>query len=383
MTIKLSNVYDYALKIFLCMAALFYLPIQANVGDPVMWGYMVQELFFRYGVVLLFALSCMVPRVRQLTFSSFPMLLVCSLITAVLFGFDVSFRTGILNIFMGLVFYKMIYESIQINKLKQFAWWFGWLLLINFIWCGLQWHGIDMLFSYVAGPTPGKMDSIIGFMRLKVHLGILAALLTPMVICYAPAFLLCIIPLVVFSQSSTAALAVVVSCIVLGWYRARNITLFILCAALLAFGVWFIFFFDMPGGQFGERFKVWGKLLELTFKQNTIIGNGIGRFKTLNILTMQKNGTPLVWMWAHNEFLQSLYELGVVGIACITSYIIGIHKNVQKFLKDKAIVTLYSSFLAILILSAVQFPWHLARFVPIMLFIMASLHASVEEQKNG
>jgi O-antigen ligase len=89
----------------------------------------------------------------------------------------------------------------------------------------------------------------------------------------------------------------------------------------------------------------------------------------------------MVWTWAHNEFLQGLYEFGLIGMACVIGYIVNIHKKAQELMNDKAVIALYASFISIIILSCVQFPFHLGRFVPIMLFLMACLHAKLEEPK--
>jgi hypothetical protein len=62
-------------------------------------------------------------------------------------------------------------------------------------------------------------------------------------------------------------------------------------------------------------------------------------------------------------------------------YIINIHKKAQELMKDKATLALYASFISIIIISFVQFPFHLGRFVPVMLFLMAALHARLEEPK--
>jgi hypothetical protein len=389
MTIKLSNVFDYALKAFLFIGTIFFVPVLAgtNPEEAAAFGYMVQELFFRYGVVTLFALSLSVPRVRALVFQSLPLFLITTVITAILFGFHVQMRSGILNIGMGLLFYKIVYESVDLTKLKTFAWWFGWLLFFNLVWCVLQWNGKDMLWVHVdegrllGQNAVGLLDKIVGFMRLKVHLGVLAALLTPLVVAYAPAFLLCIIPLVIFSQSSTAAFAVVVTCIVMGVYRMKNVMLAILSFALLAFGVWFICFFDMAagiGGGFYERISVWSSVVGMTFKQCSVIGAVVGRFGALGFTTLQQSGVPILWKWVHNEFIQAFYEFGAVGMACLIAYIVAIHKKAQEFMKDKAVLVLYASFITIIILSLTHFPWHLGRFVPVMIFLLATLHAKID-----
>jgi len=67
-----EKAFEYALKIFIVVSTLFYLPAPPNMPGPqqVEFGYLIQELFFRYGIVVLFCLGSMLkPTTSQLSFS--------------------------------------------------------------------------------------------------------------------------------------------------------------------------------------------------------------------------------------------------------------------------------------------------------------------------
>lgn len=379
------NFFEYALKLFLCIGIVFYCPVSGglSVEEAVNFGYLSQELFFRFGAMVVFCAGLTQTPLRSLKFYSLPMFFVYALCAALLFQFPGFMQNQLTNLFMGVLFYKTVFEHLDFSRLKSYAWWIGWVLFINLAFCALQANGRQVLFSEASHAVAGPMDRMIGMMKLKVHLGTLAAISAPLITLFAPAFALCLIPMLVLGISSSAMIAFVLSVILLMWFRLPKKVSIPLSVLILLAGVAFVVFYDMPGGQFGERFKIWEFTLDRSLRFSPIIGSGIGSFKALNIATIQNNGTPIAWGWVHNEGLQALFEFGLIGIAILGSYLVKRYKEFGQFKSDRILQVLFTSCLSILIISFIQFPFHLGRFTHLIIFMFSGFHARVEDLKNA
>lgn len=379
------NLFEYALKAFLVIGVIFYVPISSSVGNvnAVEFGYFSQELFFRYGIMVLFCLAQMRQPVRTLKMNSIPLLVIFVIIASLFQGFTNTARHSILNMFCWFVLYKTIYEHFYFARLKSFSWWLGWLLFLNLAVCALQYNGHDLLYTHVDGSIPGLMDRIMGLMKLKVHLGILAAILFPLVVYFVPVFSICVIPLFYFGVSSVAVMSAVISSLIMAWLFLKKRLAALITILVLLSGVAFVVLYDMPGGQFGERFKVWGATASVTLKTNPVIGSGIGAFKNLNIVTKQKNGEFIPWSWAHNEFIQAFYEIGILGLAIVVGFLVKRYQEFETFYYDSVLKVLFCVCLSIVIISIFHFPFHLARFAHLIAFFFAIYHARVEDLRHA
>ncbi len=65
-----------------------------------------------------------------------------------------------------------------------------------------------------------------------------------------------------------------------------------------------------------HRFQVWKKSLEL-WRPNTIIGNGLGSFRALFALKSPEFASDGYWAQAHNDYIQILFQQGIVGLGII------------------------------------------------------------------
>lgn len=378
------NFLEYALKIFLFIGVILYVPFSGTDPDKAIeFGYMVQDLFFRYGTIFLFCIAQTQTPIRTLKINSIPLLIMYLITSSLFIGFSLVSRASILNVFIWFVLYKTIYENFDFEKIKSYAVWFGFLLMINAAFCALQYNGHDFLFQSTSTIKPGLMDTVIGLLRVKVHLGVLAAILLPFVLVYAPIFSILTLLLFYFGVSSAAVFSAVISSISLAFMFLKKQTAFLIAGIIIVLGIIFVCFYDMPGGQFGERFKIWEGAASFVSHKNPILGIGIGSFKTINFATMQSNGEPIRWDWAHNEFIQGFFEMGIIGMAFVFSFLRARQKDFEDCYKDKILKVLYCSCFSILIISIFHFPFHLSRFSHLIAFFFATFHARLTELKNA
>jgi O-antigen ligase len=231
-----------------------------------------------------------------------------------------------------------------------------------------------------AGTIPEAIDNMtVGFMRLKVHLGVLAAILGPVIVFLAPAFALALLPLLWYAQSSVAVMALVLAFGVWAFLNMPRKWFVVLGILFIVAGISYVVFYDMPGGQFTERFKMWHGTISVALKTNPWIGNGIGSFSRFNFQTPQLGHDNIQWIWCHNEFVQSFFEFGVIGLGIIGYFLSSQAKRFKKYSKDTAIQICAISCISILCVSCFHFPWHMARFSHLCIFFFALYMARLDD----
>lgn len=381
MTIS-SKFFEYALKIFFVVSTLFYLPVAGNLsGDQkVELGYMHQELFFRYGTLFLFALSLLKKPNRIFTLKHFGLFLAYIIGISIFLNFDIQSRRSILNIGLALLLFKTVVEHIEIERIKTFAYWAFWLLCANLFLCLLQVIQHDPLYQHI-NPVIMPDSDPIGFMRLKATLGIFAAVLSPLLFILSPWLSIISLPLLYYSESSVAVGAFVITTMFLLSYRMKKVFFLLLLSLLCAAGAYYIFFIDMPSGQFASRLFIWEHTFSHALKTSPFFGVGVGKFAAFAPLMKQGGGNPepLMWIWAHNEFLQVFFELGIAGLTILGLYISGLWNKFRLYSENREIQSLFACFLAILLVSFFHFPFHLGKLAPMCIVLMALLHAKFVE----
>ena len=205
-----SKVFHYALKVYLFVSTLFYIPVPGNLsGEQIIeFGYMSQELFFRYGIVALFGLSCFLKRQREMNVKAIGIFLTYLVIISVFTGFDIRVRRTLLNIFFGCLFFKTVYEYLDTDEIKGVFKWLGALLFLNLALCVMQYFRIDPIFT--RNDSSGVVD-LAGFMRIKATLGTLACVIAPLLVFVSLWWLPVALALVWVSEASSAILALVAS----------------------------------------------------------------------------------------------------------------------------------------------------------------------------
>jgi len=400
-----SKVFDYALKIFIVVSTFFYLPfpsgIQATPDQVVQWMYDMQELFFRYGVFVLFGLSFFSKPKRHLKSVVLGLLLVYCISISTFMSFDLVTRRTLMNFSIGIFFYKMVVERAEAD-ISKYAFWLYWLLVANLVLSFLQTAQLDPIFGHVR-PELMPYDDEVGFMRLKATLGGLASVISPILFVLSPWLSLVSLPLLWYGESSTAILGFAAGTLFVLYYQSKRwIYFFLVLILFLTGGAAYVLKYDMPGGQFQERFKVWWTSSSRVLKQNPYFGLGGGKFAHSKFITPQGVEMdvidyataerrkipvklpypPLSWIWAHNEFLQFFFEFGIVGFVLIVLFLKNRVTDFRRFRKDNQLQCLFGCLIAIVVFSFFHFPFHLGKTVGLCLFLMALFHARVRHIEN-
>lgn len=380
----LNKVFKYCVMTFVCIGTLFYVPLKANMNpeDAVNLGYLYQDFFFRYGALFLFSFSCLLAPKRVINLKSMSILFIYFIFLALLMNFDLKMRVHLLNFGIGLLFVKTISEHFEDKSVKFIGKFFIALILINLVLMALQYFRLDPILT--AKPHTGSADLVVGFMRAKVHLGVLAAILAPFIYAVNPWLVLLCLPLLYFSVSSVAVCAFCLSFLLLSWFDLKRKAFIGLVLALFLIGAAYVLKYDMPGGQFGDRFKVWHQTISFSLKTNPVLGVGIGSFSKWNPTTVQ--GTTeerLPWIWAHNEYLQTYFEGGLFALFLMWSYVAGFFKNMIRLISDRESRAICASFLTVLMISFFHFPFHLSRLAIPCLFIMAMYEIKASKCKTN
>lgn len=379
---SIRRVFDISLAAFLVIGTYFW---QAHIPqgmNPIEYTYNIQELFFRYGVVWLFGLTLFVEPLRKANLKTLGVLLLYVLAISTMISFDIQQRRQILNLFVGILFFKIVVENFDFKALRFIVWCLFGILLVNVIFCFLQMANHDPVFVAMNKTVQG-FPRPVGLMRLEAHLGTMAAILGPLLVIVSPWLLIVTLPLFYFGTSSVAIVAFILSMAFVFWGRVPKRTFILAAVLILLAGVYYIVKFDMPGGNFGYRFHVWFMGLREVLTRTMFYGFGIGSWALWAPQTAQQtNSDPLTWLWAHNEYLQVFFELGIVGLIIL---LVWLKDSVSAYLgsgRGPIIKCLFASFISLALVSTCHFPFHLGRLAGISVFVLALFHAAVNQERK-
>jgi len=199
---------------------------------------------------------------------------------------------------------------------------------------------------------------------------------------------LLITPLVYLSKSSTAAIAFFLAYGFLLYFPVKNwigrdwkralIVIIPLVIGIIAC-VWYVVFKDAPTGQFERRLIVWRGGINYFLTKSPWFGGGLGSWNQHNLMTMQDNGIPAKWIWAHNEFIQVLTELGVLVGIPIWFYFKRFFKGLNFFIERHRII--FASMIALVLTAFFHFPLH-SKFVGFSIVILALIEAVKGEENE-
>lgn len=348
--------------------------------DVIQHAYNMQEFFVRFGFLGVFAISLFFTPVRQGDFRVFGFFIVYLLISSMVTGFGLEARRVILNVGLALLFYKVVTEHLKTDTLKIFAWWVLATILLNVVLMIYQGFNNDLLFTRVNNVDVPFNEKAVGFFKLKVNVGVFGAMAGVLLALINPFFSLLAIPFMWIGESSTSIVAFLVSMGTILYFRVRKAIFYIALAIILSLGSIYVLKVDLPGGQFGERFKVWNESLSLVLRVNPVIGVGAGTFSKVDFQTNQETvQEKLYWSWAHNEYLQIFFETGIIGLSIVLLFLYRQFKDFLEFSNDPTVQVLFASFLCVAIISICHFPFHVGKFSGFCVFIMALFHARIRE----
>ena len=380
----LSSYYEQALGVFLFVLTIFWLvvPLGTNPTEGVEILNNSQEFLFRFGALFFILISFFLSRRQVSTLNWVLVFGIYALADTLLIGYTLEARRGLLNLCIGILFIKSIAESVDLGKFKIFCYLFLILVVVNLILSVFQYFSLDPLYSmafiqtYIPEPT--------GFLRLNSHLGTMTAISAPFLFFLNPYLVILCLPLLFFSKSSVAVVSFLVGIGYLILKKYGKKVFFIILGLIVLLGVGFVFFYDMPSGNFGYRIDIWGRTISEVLKKAPIFGFGLGQFAVWAPKSMQSNGQPLVWLQCHNEILQTWFEIGIVGVLIIFAYLKDITKkafqgsrHIKSLLTSKD--TAYASVMIIFMNSLINFPFHLARLAGISCLAIGLLAATQEE----
>lgn len=344
---------------------------------PGLMAYKPQEMFFQYGVFVLFGLSLINERQRECLNKRLFYFLATLFILTITKHFEVVPRMTMLNMFLGFVAVKIIADYIELDY-EKIATVFEWVCVLNVIWLALQVLNIDPIFTNVYYENMPQVDHV-GFMGARFALGCAGALMLPFILRHKLWHAIIILPMLWFSKSSTVMGA---SALIFGVYlwarmpkRGFFRPLFILaCLSAGVLALVYIFYFDLPTGQFEKRFVVWGMAVKI-WTQNPFYGIGLGEWKNLGVMGIQQNGELENWVWVHNEFFQVLVEGGLFPFILLLVYVWNLVKTVPDW-------TIKSAVIALCAISMFHFPFHVGRLACLGVFILGIAEAVRREDEH-
>lgn len=356
-------------------------PEMVNQIDPYEYAYLAKELFVRYSMIFIACLGLFLKNPRVLNLKLFSFFLLYSILDSALYGFGSEARRVLLNVFVALIFYKTVAEYFDFSKLRIAGWWMVGIVVLNLIWMAFQGYNIDPLFvryepEHVNFVTLG--ERAVGFLQLKANNGIFGAVSAIFLFIAHPLFVVLAIPMLFLGESSSAVMALAVGLAVIAFIRMGKVLRTIAAGVLIVLATLYVIKFDMPAGQFQERFKVWHTATGVVLKENPLFGVGQGKFAKLQFATFEDKGTKAIgWRWAHNEFIQVFFESGLVGIAILILFLISQIRDFCRFYWDKDLQILFAGFLCIAGVSFFNFPFHVGKFAMFFVFVMALYHGKV------
>lgn len=358
-----QKLFDVYLKFFLLGCMVFYVPGQQF--------YVPQEMFFQYGVFGFLVISWIVERKRDVSNFYFGAILGYALLNTILCHFTPESRMKLLNLFLGSILIKEISERITLD-FKSIGKFLALFCAFNVFWLVLQIKGVDPIFTSLFRDKMPQIDHV-GFMGLKANLGVLAALCAPFIYYSNPFNLIICLPLLYFGQSSTAVAAFVVTVLCMLWFDDKKKLFWWILGIIVPLGAYYVLKIDMPEGQFSKRLFVWGAGVNYLAGSGPWFGNGLGSWATTGFTTIQENGEPQTWIWAHSSYIQFLFELGLVGIVLMYAFFKNIFTsmNFQRYNHRKAFCIL----IPLLLVAVFHFPERIGRFAGLTCYIFACVFA--------
>jgi len=169
------------------------------------------------------------------------------------------------------------------------------------------------------------------------------------------------------------------------WFLPLSLLIFLGAAGLLAPIAWAWF-------QADERYAVW-HMTWLAWQQQAWLGAGIGDFFVTfyaqwpqtqqHLLATYQNIPNSRWAWAHNDLLQVLRELGIIGVIPLVCWGVMLFRDafrkvmMAKPPHDVLHAGWLSAFIVLLMLSGTYMPWHLATSALFGLVIVAMCEAPI------
>ncbi len=264
------------------------------------------EVFTFYFCLVLIFLSLFVRKVREADVK-LPGLFVLSLGISLCINFSWPSRMVTLNSLIGLLAIKAVLERYDFDVYKTARALFV-FCAFNCAFLLLQKVNMDPIFMKV-------YEEKAGMMWMPWMLGASAVMCIPFLTQVSKKYALIALPMLLESRSKSCMVAAVIAFYLSSGGRLNFKWIGFSIIAILSYVYFADFNFDLT------RAHVWGKAL--AYMKNPWIGNGPGSWAQSGFL--KYNGaTPEHWRWAHNEWVQVLYEQGGLGVVALSGLVLGL-----------------------------------------------------------
>lgn len=377
--------------ILLIMAILWLYPV-ADIKDPRFSAY------FRFETVVVILFSIVLWQINKWIAAFLLLAFVSSIIP-----FSTKFSTdAFLAVLFGLFWFYVLSKYVKPDQVKYLLDAICILAICNVGLLIAQHFGFDPIFK----ARPGQHGTpVVGFLSNRNEVSAFLAFALP---AFFRARWKWFVPIVfiglTIAKSTGGPLAVIIMVYVYFLLKDKQDGLRVNFVRISAVTIWFIFFIsyiDCPvqintetvisqatmerelrtsvilndlnfyGWTKNPRLWAWKTGIEL-HKQHLWLGSGMGHWKV--VFSNIRNPWNLWWKHAHNEFVQGLFEMGILFPVLMIGYLMGI---VRKYRRE---AILPATALGIIIInSCFNFPFHIAQAAILALTWMAILQVQLQE----
>lgn len=302
--------------------------------------------------------------------------------------YSIYYLFPFLNLLYVTIFYKLIVQYLNKERIKLILKWLSFLTLLTLFLCTIQAFGLGgELYNTIKGVYQGdsgindlKHPAVIGFIGNPTHLSAYLGMCLPFLFLFRKPWLSISLLFIIimfftnyasYSVPMTGILTAIVTLFYYLFCRSKRkfiIGLFI----LLIIGVLAYKYLGQEILSAQGRIGAW-KEYWTYIKPTFIFGRGLGANKVLaNYISGYKAFNHL-----HNEYLQGLLEMGLIGLLII---IYGIWDFFKFRNKSKEEVILKAVFLGFLVQSFTLFPAHLWMMSSLAIFSYGCIHCLKNEE---
>lgn len=407
MTLKSIKINDFgfrALMTFLIFSPLYYNAMQFRGLSATRLGH---EQAFELGITLLFAITML----ENLWLAVF---LIWSVFIYAYYNFPAIGGRYVINIFMACILYQLTYKLVDRRKTVLIFKAVAFLVGLNALFIGLQKLGYDPMFVHNEFKTLNV--DLVGIMGIKAVSGVFTAISLPIVMSLAWWAVLPMLAMLFLSECSSAVAASIAVLLCFVFKKSKKLFLITIIPLLIAGGLYIKH--DAKANMMTDRVNLW-HIATRDAISRPFVGMGLDSFRNIGSIkpfmyfkdtrnnacvplkydkeqniwippkgtdtTPRADGVPIFNPWdnPHNEFVGLVYEFGVIGLLIFIALLWDISKRLKYCIDDKIIFTIGLSFLAYLICSIGQFPFHLARTAHISIVLLACFYKITDNEMNG
>lgn len=413
MTIKDLKINAKNIPMKCLLAFMFICPVYYNNGKYMGFfqNRIEKEEIFQLGATILFSVIIL----ENVYLSAF---LIWSAFLYAYFNFPSIGGNYVINIFWGCLIYQMVYMVVNKENYEKVFDAILWFCAANLILIFLQLNNFDTFYTQKLNNGISNAQPV-GFMGIKAHMGILFALALPLMARKNTWVALVFFVPIYISECSVAMVGGIAAFLFHLYENEFYMTRKKFLAFLLVFSVagGLYVWHDSKARMMTNRLNVW-KLALKDALVHPLTGWGLDSFRNVGefkpFLYFSNNVTneatkfaydkennkwiptkgfqvpyrfegekqiPNVSPWdnPHNEYVGLFYEFGLFGLLLLIAFF----KNIRRrYFSTGACSAACGFFIALLIVSTGQFPFHVARLAYLIVIMLAIYYKITDEVKN-